>query len=41
MQIKHDSTHQITMYRNIQALHCKIQCSHNSHTVNSILMVCD
>jgi len=41
VQIKHDSTHQITIYYNIQALHCMSQCSHNSHIINSNLMVCD
>jgi len=41
MQVKHDSTHQITMYHNFQALHCMLQCSHNSHTISSILMVYD
>jgi len=41
MKIKHDSTHQITMYHNIQALHCMLQCSHKSHTINSFLSVCD
>jgi len=41
MQIIHDSTHQITMYNNVHALHSMLQCSPNSHTINSLLMVCD
>jgi len=41
VQIKHNSTHQVTMFHNIQALLTMLQCSHDSHTINSILIVCD
>jgi len=41
IQVKHDSTHQISVFRNIQALLNMLQRSHNSHIINSILMVCD
>jgi len=41
MQIKHNGTHRITMCHNIQALPTTLQCSHDSHTIDSILIVCD
>jgi len=37
----HKGTHQITMFHNIQALLNMLQRSHNSHTINSVLIVCD
>jgi len=39
--MKHDGTHQISMFRNIQALLNMLQRSRSSHTINSFLIVCD
>jgi len=41
MQMKQNGTHQVSMFYNIQALLIILQHSHNSHIIDSGLMLCD
>ena len=41
VQIKQIGTHQNTTFHNIRALLDMLQCSHNSHILILILVICD